>query len=241
MVFLYILLGIAAFFALIFWMKVKVYIRFDDTLTLRAGYGPIVLTLAPKKPKKPVRVEDFTYEKHQKRLERERKAALKKAEKKKRRDEKKKAESEKSRKADHLHKKAADLAEEGNDAPVEDKIGFILSLVKFGLGELGRFPSYIHTDVRMLDITVAAGDAAKTAVTYGAVSAAVANLMEILRTKTAFKKRSDAQIAVRADFLADKPTFRADISFKLRVFSTVRVGWHALVWFIKYKISEARA
>ena len=51
---LYILLGIAALLGVILSMRLKIYIRMTDTFGLRAGLGPVVLTLAPAKPKKPV-------------------------------------------------------------------------------------------------------------------------------------------------------------------------------------------
>ena len=51
MIALYILLGIVLFFALLFSMKIKVYVRLTDELRLRAGFGPVLLTLVPKKKK----------------------------------------------------------------------------------------------------------------------------------------------------------------------------------------------
>jgi len=77
---LYILLGIAVLLGVILSMRLKIYLRMTDVFGLRAGLGPVVLTLAPAKPKKPVDPEDFTYEKHQKRLRKERARARKKAE-----------------------------------------------------------------------------------------------------------------------------------------------------------------
>ena len=70
MIALYIILGIVLFFALIFSLKIKVYLRLEDELRVRAGVGPVVLTLVPSKPKKPLNAKDFTREKHEKRLAR---------------------------------------------------------------------------------------------------------------------------------------------------------------------------
>ena len=162
MIVLYILLGIVLFFALLFWMKVKVFVRLEDEMTLRAGYGPIVLTLVPKKKKKPVKIKDFTYKKHQKRLAKDRAAAEKKALKKK----KKKEESDKKKKAKELEKKVQKLAEKHDGDKDVNKIAFIVDLVKLGLGELAAFPGYLHTDIKMLDITVASDEAASTAIKY---------------------------------------------------------------------------
>ena len=77
MIALYIILGIVLFFALIFSLKIKVYLRLEDELRVRAGVGPVVLTLVPSKPKKPLNEKDFTREKHEKRLEKDRAEAKK--------------------------------------------------------------------------------------------------------------------------------------------------------------------
>ena len=234
MIVLYILLGIVLFFALLFWMKVKVFVRLEDEMMLRAGYGPIVLTLVPKKKKKPVSIKDFTYKKHQKRLAKDRAAAEKKALKKK----KKKEESDKKKKAKELEKKVQKLAEKHDGDKDVNKIAFIVDLVKLGLGELAAFPGYLHTDIKMLDITVASDEAASTAIKYGAISAAVYNLLEILRAKTVMHARKNAVIDVRPDFCSEKTVFHVDFSVKIRVFSFVRIGWHFLVWFVKQKMKR---
>ena len=40
------------------------------------------------------------------------------------------------------------------------------------------------------------------------------------------------------DFLSDKSQFDIDIIFKIRIFTIIRIGMHALVWFIKSKIKN---
>ena len=230
MIFLYILLGILLFFALIFWMKIKVFIRLDGEMKVRAGYGPVVLTLVPKK--KAVKLKDFSYQKHQKRLRADEEKAAKKAEKEKAKEA---AKSDKKKEAEDIRKKAETVEEESD----EGKLGFILDLVKFALGEAAAFPQYIESNVRMLDITVGSPEAADTAIKYGKLSAAVSLLLELLQNKTAMKIKKDAVINVTPDFTAPKTTFRVDLDIRIRLFSFVRVGWHALVWFIKRKVSDS--
>ena len=84
-------------------------------------------------------------------------------------------------------------------------------------------------------------DAAAVALNYGRICAASSLLLELLRNKTALRPRTNRDIAVRADFCAEKTVFRVDLSLKIRIFSFIRIGWHALVWFIGQKIEEARA
>ena len=77
---LYIILAIVLFFALILSLRAKVFIAQTDTLRLRVGVGPVILTLIPQK-RKNVKISDFTYKKHKKRLLAEKKKAARKAEK----------------------------------------------------------------------------------------------------------------------------------------------------------------
>ncbi|MBR5313418.1 MAG: hypothetical protein IKU40_11120 [Clostridia bacterium] len=230
---LYILLGIAALLGVILSMRLKIYIRMTDTFGLRAGLGPVVLTLAPAKPKKPVDLKDFTYEKHQKRLKKEQARARKKAEK---------AEQKKQAKA--LAKEAEktareEAAAEENGEPVKKfTLEAILDIIGFVLEEFPRFTSYIHTEIRTLDITVAGKDAADCAKKYGIIAQLTSYLLEILDNGTALKPVKADAVAVRADFLASKTVYKLDIRIRLRLFSIVRVGFHTLVWFIRTKIKN---
>ena len=242
MIALYILLGIVLFFALIFSLRIKVYILLEDELKVRAGLGPVVLTVVPSKPKKPLRAKDFTYKKHQKRLEEDRVRAAKKAEKaaKKKADKAAKA-AEKKKQAEKLAKEAEAAANNPDESRSSDKLETILSLVSFGVGELGRLASWLHTDVKRLEVTVGGPDAASVALNYGRISAAAAILMELLDHKTALRHRPRRVVSVEADFLSEKTVFKADMSFKLRLVSFLRIAVHALVWFIRLKISQSRA
>ena len=232
-IFLYLLLGIAVFLGVILSMRLKIYLRMTDTFGLRAGLGPIVLTLAPAKPKKPVDLKDFTYEKHQKRLQKERAKAQKKAEK-----------SEQKKQAKALAKEAEKTAREETAAeesgePVKKfTLEAILEIVEFVLEEFPRFTSYIHTEIRSLDITVAGKDAADCAKKYGIIAQLTSYLLELLENGTAMKPLKPDAVAVRADFLAQKTVYKMDIRIRLRLFSIVRVGFHTLVWFIKSKIKK---
>ncbi|MBR6676236.1 MAG: hypothetical protein IKL24_02765 [Clostridia bacterium] len=232
MIVLYILLGIILFFALILSLHIKVFIKLDDGLRLRVGLGPVVLTLSPKKKKK-VKASDFTYKKHQKRLLKDKKKKDKKAKKQAEKEEKKKQ-------AKLLKKEAETAAEASEEAAAGNKLGTILELIKFVLLEIPIFASYIKTDVRKLIIIVGGKDADVTARSFGAVSAIVANLMELLSNKTQLRPVRENTVGVFADFTAEKITYNLDLYFKLRLFSIVRVGWHALKWFISQKIKESK-
>lgn len=230
---LYILLGILVLLGVILSMRLKIYIRMTDTFELRVGIGPVVRTLAPSKPQKPIDLSDFTYEKHQKRLQKERARALKKSER-----------AEKKRQAKALAKEAertanAEAAASENGEKVKKfTLEAILGIIEFVLEEFPRFASYIHTEVRMLDITVAGKDAADCATKYGIIAQLTSYLLEILDNRTAMKPLRPGAVAVNADFLAAKTVYKLDIRIRLRLFSIVRVGFRTLVWFIKSKIQK---
>ena len=233
---LWILAGIFILLGLVLSFHIKVYLRLDDELHLRAGLGPIVLKLAPKKPPKPVDLRDYTYEKHQKRLEKDRKAALKKKEKAAAKAEKKRQDKLLAEKAE-----AAQAAiEEAENAPDEVKLFTVFEIIEFAVTELGRFASYMKTDVRMLSVTVGGKDPEKTAKTYGTLCAAVPLLLEFLEAKTSMHALRPNTIDLNADFTSEKIRFRVDFRFRLRLFSIVRIGWHTLVWFIKAKIRQSQ-
>lgn len=230
MIVLKILLGIVLFFALLLSLHLKVYLALDDTFYLRAGLGPVLLTLAPKK-KKPIRLSDFTYEKHQKRLAKEALRQEKKSAKKAARDAKKKE-------AKSLAEQANQAAAETEEAKSPRKLSTILELIQFVLEEWPKFCSYVKTDVRRLHVTVGGKDADQTARTYGTISALTSLLVELLYHKTDMRKPKAGAVDVRADFLAEKTVFRLDLRFRLRLFSLVRVLWHTLIWFIRQKVKE---
>lgn len=227
MIFLKILAAIALFFVVLFSLNLKLDIAMYDTLTLRAGLGPVMRTLSPKK-KRNINPDDFSYKKHQKRLKRARKQAWKKAEKKQRRAEQKAA--EKTGAAEAL------TEAEKNNFP----LGFIVSLLEFIFHELGSFFGYFHAEIVTLDITVGGKDAASVGKNYGIISQLVEYLLELLDYKTHLKKLRDGSVAVKADFLLEKTTCNIHIILKFRLFSIVKVGCHALAWFIKQKIKEAK-
>ena len=226
---LYIIALIVLFFALILSLRVKLYIRQTDSLKIRAGVGPVVLTLLPKKQKK-VKISDFTRRKHAKRLIREQKLSEKKASKKAARDAKKK-------KTENLSGEIK-KSENASSADVAAKINGVLEIIKFVLDEFPKLASYTITEIKMLNIKVAGSDAADCANKYAATSIITSLLIELLQNKTKMKNIRANAVSVVADFLAEKTQIALDISLKISIFSILRVGIHTLKWIISKKINE---
>ena len=70
MTFLIVLGAIVLFFVLLFSLNLKLDIALFDEVTVRAGLGPVMFTLSPKKART-VNPDDFSYKKHQKRLKKD--------------------------------------------------------------------------------------------------------------------------------------------------------------------------
>lgn len=234
MTFLIVLGAIVLFFVLLFSLNLKLDVSLLDTVTVRAGLGPVMLTLSPKK-ERTINPDDFSYKKHQKRLRKDRMLAMKKAEKKRRKDEqkaKKKAEAEKVKR---------DAAKSGEELKKKKfPFGFIVALAKFVIRELDRFIGYFRIEIKMLNITVGGKDAESIGRTYGVIVQAVPYLIELLDHKTHLSRLKENAVSVKADFLLEKTKIYGHFCLKLPLNSILKVGAHALVWFIKQKIDEAK-
>ncbi len=227
---LYILLGIILFFVLLLSCRIQVYLILKEELTVRAGFGPIVLKLTPKKKKK-IKLSDFTYKKHQKRLKKDRLKSEKKALKKSQKNEKKKQ-------AKELAVTAKESANSTDPAEDTNKLATILALLEFVADELPKFFSNFRTKIKVLEIKVAGKDADDTARKYGLMCAVVSGFVEFLDCKTKMTRRKTDHILVSADFTAEKTKFLLDVSFKLSLFAIVCTGIRSLGWMISQKTNK---
>lgn len=212
--------------ALILSLRLKAYITLEDTITIRVGFGPVVILLLPNRSKT-VDLRDFTYAKHRKRLEKERKKAQKKKEKIKKKAEAK-ALAEKV-------KKTSQCAENTEDT---EKLATVSEIIKFVVSDLAFVASHLHTDIRMLRIRVGGDDAASTAKKYGMMCTVVSLILELLDNKTKLQNMTADAVSVKADFLSKKTVFNIDIRIKISLFSLIRVAFKSLGWFIRQKSKQ---
>ena len=149
----------------------------------------------------------------------------KKAEKKRLKKEQKKAQKDEKKKS----KKKKTMSE------ILEDVGFISELVKT---VLSKFFKRLHVRVARFNITVATGDAAATAVAYGAVCQTVSYTLALLENAKNVHGLSRAHIDIKTDFTAESPSADIKISFSLRVWNLIEIGAAALVKFIKNKIRK---
>lgn len=214
MTFLWVLVGIILFFALLGAIPLRLRIQLEEQFTLSAGIGAIPLFRMPKMPK-PVDLRDFTYKKHQKRLEKERAARLKKKLKKQKSAEKKEQKKQLKTAAAEKAKKVQYAAEHAGKK--ENKLEGICSLVRCVLGELPGFFGGFKCRIYHLDVNVGGKEAADTAKDFGIYAQSLSYLLAFLESKTRFVPTKEGTVAIRADFLAEKTTVRADFYLQIRV------------------------
>ena len=212
MIWLYILLGIVLFFAFILSIKANIKLEYSDAVVMYISVLGIKIKLLPGQ-KKPINYKDYTYEKHQARLQKKREAQIekqKKKAKKKAAKQKKKAE----RKAETPEQKKARKAQPKRS---------ISDWVNIGVGVLAiffeKFTRHFRIKVARLKVNVATGDAASTAIMYGVVVQSVAYVIELLQRITNVDGLEKADISVNADYLSEKTSLDLCFVFSMRV-------WH---------------
>lgn len=194
-----ILVVIALLIFLLLMTNLKIRVASDGDITLKAGAGPVMLKLLPKRQKK-VKLRRFTHKKY---------LALVEAEKKALQDKNTEQEAEKSEKKEKDKK---------------ESIANTVSLITQILERLGVYAGRLRTNIKSLDITVGGDDAASAAVTYGVISQSVTYLLELLDCKTKLKIPDPDRLSVKCDYTAKEISINVDISVKLRGIDALRTA-----------------
>jgi len=207
-------------FILLIKAKVILILR-DDVMTLKIRICGIPITILPAKEKK-IDIDYYSKEAMEKRrlaaIEKEKNKKLKKEKKKKAKEQKATKQKEK---IDKL-KKSGKYKEPKKKVKSETDLTLVDN-INAGVSALGKFfyqfGKRLHVDVTRIVITVATGDAASTAIMYGAVIAAVNVLIELLQKITNLDGMKKAEIDVKCDYLGNKTKADIHVAMSLRV-------WH---------------
>lgn len=95
-----------------------------------------------------------------------------------------------------------------------DKLNLIKEILSVFLKS---FSKYINVRIKKLYIRVASNDAAQTAILYGAVSAIVANILELIDSYTNLKSLKKGTVSVEPDFIANESDIGINISLSISV------------------------
>jgi len=216
---------IILFFALLFLLPISLRIGFSGEATLDVGLPGIYFPILPKKPRK-YKLRDYSLRKHRKRLKRDLLAKEKKKQKEWEKAQKKMAASQS--KSQEKAKKLPPEAPSDEPSPVR----VILPLVG---GVLDTFAGKLRVRLLQLEIRIGGSDAAQIALMHGAISQGMAYLLALISQKTRYSQSGKTRISVTPDFLLSKTEANVKIIFRLRLIDLVSTALVFLVRFLKRK------
>ena len=154
----------------------------------------------------------------------------KKKEKKKKKKKKKEEEPAEASEAD---KDAEKKKKKENRAAIFDLIREVKKI-------LPKFIGKIHFRSAKLNVKVATGDAASTALACGGAKAGASILFELIDKFAVLERGSSRNVAIEPDFTSDEMKYDIDVRFRLRVIWAVHYGLKVLLKFIKSKIKKSK-
>ncbi len=213
---------ILLFFIFLFSLKATITIAYHEEVTLSVKVLFFKIGILPKKEKKGS--HSMSAKKAQKLRQKQAKKSAKKKD-----AAKKKADAKAARAAEHTPKKKKSIAD----------ILDIIALVRKLVGEVvRRFFKHLRIDVARLRVKVATGDAASTAIAYGAVTQGLNLLLPLLEQVKNFSLPDVSDLSVEADFLGDAPDIDVKISFSLRVWHLFDVALGAAKKFLVHQFKK---
>ena len=226
MVALNVIVVIVLFFAFLLSLKATITIAYCGEVTLFVRVLFLKIRILPAKKKK------YTQSMSAKKMRK----WQKKQEKKEARKKQKKAEKKKAKELEKQEKKKArESGEIKKEKKSPGEILDIISLVANILKQvIGKFFGHLRIKIARIRLKIATGDAATTAITYGAVTQAINVLFPIIDNIKTVKTPVNKDIDVSADFCSDETEIDIELSFSLRVWHLFHVLGAALGQLIKY-------
>ncbi len=238
---LYILIGIVAFFALIFTVRVRVTIEMADELKLDVSVLGIRIRILPKKEKK-YKLSNYTLKKIAKRDRKKAEKEAKKAEaaaiKKKKKAAEKKAKQEAQKKLSKEEKKAIKARKKASRPPLPKLIVLLRDTLGFFFPSLfGKF----HFHLARIKLKIGGKDAAQTALTYYAVTNALGPILGFIDRHSNLHGMKNAEIDISPDFLSEEIKADVKLGFSTSLGgilgSALKTGFKFMFGFIKIKPS----
>ena len=213
---------IVLFLAFLLTLKATVTIVYDGEVKLFVRVLFLKIKILPAKKKKYPRSMSAKKarklkEKREKKLA---KKAIKKARKKQAKEDQKIAQ-----------KKGEVKKEKKTPGEILDIIWLVSNLIK---AVVGKFFSHLRIKIARIRLKIATGDAATTAITYGAVTEAINVLFPIIDQIKTLKTPQNKDIDISADFCSEESEIDIEVSFALRVWHLFSVLFAALGKLIKY-------
>ena len=137
-------------------------------------------------------------------------------------------------------------AKEEKKASKEKKsISEIIAIIKMvsdlAVTVIGRFFKHLRIKVARIKVTIATGDAATTAIAYGAVSQSLNVLMPALESVKNFENLDKADIKIDLDYAAEAPAIDIKLGFSIRVWHVFDIAFSALGRLIKHLLKMPKS
>lgn len=211
----------AIIIVLILCLRVSVRIGVRDELSLVAGVGFIRLKIFPTKEKK-LKLSDYRIDKFRKRLEKEKSSS----------DRSKKS-ADKPKKDSSKPKASDKNAKSGDDNEKRDIPELISKLTRVVGVFLKRFGKHLRIDMKKFNINIAAGDAASTAILWGASIGAAQNLYALLVSSGTLRTDSKSEFTIVPDYLSERPSVEIDLRFSFMLWQLFDMAIRAGIEFLK--------
>jgi hypothetical protein len=210
---------ILLFFAFILSLCVKVTVEYADELKLYVRVLFIKIKILPKKDKKrgPHSMSERRAKSIRKKL-------------------KKKADQKRAKALEKKNKKQLEKAQPKKKKTLGEILDIISMVKDIVKAALGRFFGHLKVDLARFHINVATGDAASTAIAYGAICDALLHLLHILEPLKGFDSPKAQDISVTPDYLSDKMSADIKVTFSIRVWHVFHVAFAALGKLIKHLV-----
>ena len=226
-------------FVLLFTVRVGVTIEYRDELSLWVRVFGIKIGILPKKEKK-YKYGHYSLNKIRRRDE---KAAKKKAKadaKKRERDAEKAKRKAREKKRRDSMTKAERKAEKKRKKAERPKVGDIVSLaLEVAKLFFSRFFGKLHIRVARLHVNVATGDAASTAILYGALYPTAHLFLAGLEKISNVDGLKKADMQITPDFLSEQTTVDLKLSFSVSLGAllgaAIKSGFKFLFGYAKIK------
>ena len=120
-----------------------------------------------------------------------------------------------------------DIKDSETDSPsLLDKLNTIREIISIFFN---AFRTHLHVKLSKIHVSVATNDAAKTAVLYGAISGAVACIVDLIDEITNLKPLKDSSISVEPDFLSSKTEIDLNITLYITVLGAIKSLMKSLI------------
>ena len=200
--------------------RVRVMLR-QEKFFLWVGLGPFRLRLLPWKEKKP---------KKQKKSEKPEEAKPQKRESPPSPQPQAERPGEAAGPAPQIRKEKESTPVSGGMEKLD--IPYIMDLIHLGLSAMGQFRRALRVDRFLLDCAIATGDAAKTAMAYGAAAAGVGMFLPLLEESLRVREKD---IQITCDFEGTESQIFLEVQVSALVFQLLIIGIKVLRGFLRLR------